>query len=150
MLPWLKPPILLLSLADLPRTCPQTRSTWAHWRARASWPTWSWTRRSSRACWTCPHGWPSTVCAATRLPSGWVRDAVVSWEVFCSGGWSNLQRRAVWPLFLDSFLHSAGLWYINRTQAWISADADTPWKCWMKLQSNVYLHLFPPPNYNFF
>lgn len=85
-----------------------------------------------------------------RHPGEWGTLAVGSWEVFCSGGWSNLQRRAVWPLFLDSFLHSAGLWYINRTQAWMSADADTPWKCWMKLQSNVYLHLFPPPNYIYF
>lgn len=61
----------LLRFVGLLRTCPQTRSTWALWRGRVSSPTWSWMRRSSRACWTCPPGWPSTVCFATRLPSGW-------------------------------------------------------------------------------
>lgn len=60
-----------LCLVDLQRTCHQTRSTWARWRVRANWRTWSWMRRSSRACWICPPGWPSTVCAAIRLPSGW-------------------------------------------------------------------------------
>lgn len=59
-------------IAGLPRTCRQTRSTLARWRGKVTWPTWSWTRRSSRACWTCPRGWPSTACAATRPPSGWV------------------------------------------------------------------------------
>lgn len=62
----------LSRLVGLLRTCHQTRSTWARWRGRVTWPTWSWMRRSSRACWTCPPGWPSTVCAATRPPSGWV------------------------------------------------------------------------------
>lgn len=137
MVLWLKPSILLLSLADLLRTCPQTRSTWARWRARASWPTLSWTRRSSRACWTCPHGWPSTVCAATRLPSEWVRNAVVSWDVFCSGGgWSNLQRRAGWPLFLGGSLHSAALWYnncthagMNKSRRWLAHPEYVEWSC---------------------
>lgn len=64
-------PTFSLFSVGLLRTCLLIRSIWAHWKARASWPTWSWMRRCCRTCWISPPGWPSTKSSATRLRSGW-------------------------------------------------------------------------------
>lgn len=68
----------LSSLVGSPRISLQTKSTWAPWRGRGSWPTWSWMRRCCRMCWNCPPGLQSPGSTATRRPSGWAEGAVMA------------------------------------------------------------------------
>lgn len=94
--PRVKAPLLHLWFVGSRRTCRRTRSTSARWRGRVSSPTWSWTRRFSRACWTCPPGWPSTAWNATRPPSGWGTQSY--WQFGNLGKWEYWSNSIVFTV----------------------------------------------------